>query len=570
MKVIALSVFALLLSTVPIVHAKDGAQLLPHLAAAGDVTQHSVVLWARATRPGPVIFQLRTKGRTPRKPRKAQRQTKVIRIDDPSTPAKVLFTGLQPNTTYLYTVKQPRKRRVASGQFRTPAALGQQRGLRFGVTGDSRGELAPYPSIRNAARKNLDFFINLGDTIYADFPSPAVPKPQAETLEEFRTKHQEVLSFQSGLNTFAKLRASTAWFSTIDDHEVTNDFSGGAHPDTDPRFEWDGEHFINETVLYNLGVQAFQEYNPLQEERYGNTGDPRTTGKVKLYRTRTFGSDAAIFILDARSFRDQELPPVLDPFDQTAITTFLVNAFDSTRTMLGRIQVEDLKRDILKAHRAGVTWKFVLVPEPIQNLGVGAASDRFEGYAAERNEILQFIDKETISNVVFIAADIHGTLINNLTFQSSPFGQQIPLSAFEVTTGSSAFDAPFGPSAVALARAVGVLTPEQQAFYQSLPRIGKDRFVQDLVNSQVLPLGYDPIGLDGAPINAELLQGSYTAVHTFGWTEFDIEATSQTLTVTTYGIDSYTREGLDERPNTILSRQPEIVSQFQVTPQIHR
>ncbi len=570
MKVLALSVFAALLFTVPIAYASDQSKLLPNLVAAGDVTQHSVVLWARATRPGPLIFQLRKAGRTSRTPHNIRRKTKVVRVNDPLKPAKVKFTGLQPDTLYLYRVKQPKKKRFASGQFRTPAALGQQRGLRFGVTGDSRGELGPFPSIRNAIGKNLDFFVNLGDTIYADFPSPAVPQPQAETLEEFRTKHQEVLAFQSGLNTFAELRASTAWFTIIDDHEVTNDFAGGAHPDTDPRFDWNGEDYIHETTLYHSGLQAFQEYNPLQKEWYGNTGDPRTTGKIKLYRTRTFGSDAAIFILDARSFRDQGLPPVLDPFDQTAITTFLVNAFDSTRTMLGRRQVEDLKRDVLNAHQAGVTWKFILVPEPIQNLGVAAASDRFEGYAAERNEILSFLYEQDIRNVVFIAADVHGTLINNLTFQNSPFGQQIPLTAFEVTTGSSAFDAPFGPSAVALARAVGILTPEQQAFYQSLPRIGKDSFVQDLVNSQVLPLGYNPVGLNDSPITATLLQGSYTAVHTFGWTKFDIETTSQTLTVTTYGIDPYTQQDLIDQPDAVLSRRPEIVSQFQVTPQIHR
>ncbi len=410
--------------------------------------------------------------------------------------------------------------------------------------------------------------MNLGDTIYTDFPSPAVSQPQAETLEDFRIKHQEVLSSQSGLNSFAKLPASTAWFTIIDDHEVTNDFAGGAHPDT--RFEWNGENYINETRLYNLGLQAFQEYSPLQEELYGNTDDPRTTGKIKLYRTRTFDSNAALFILDARSFRDQELPPVLNPFDQAGIIQFLVNAFDSTRTILGRVQVEDLKRDMLQAHQAGVTWKFVLVPESIPNLGIAAASDRFEGYAAEQNEILQFLYEEDIDNVVFIAADIHGTLVNNLTFQISPLGQQIPLKAFEVTTGSSAYDAPFGPSAVALARAVGVLTPEQQTFYQALPRTAKDHFVENLTNSQIVPLGYDPIGLDNASIAVELLHGSYATVHTFGWTEFTIAPNTQTLTVTTYEIDPYTREDLVERPNTVLSRQPEIVSQFQVTPQAHQ
>ena len=40
-------------------------------------------------------------------------------------------------------------------------------GLRFGVAGDWRGELAPYPAISNVAGRNLDFFVEHGDTIYA-------------------------------------------------------------------------------------------------------------------------------------------------------------------------------------------------------------------------------------------------------------------------------------------------------------------------------------------------------------------------------------------------------------------
>lgn len=60
--------------------------------------------------------------------------------------------------------------------------------------------------------------------------------------------------------------------------------------------------------------------------------------------------------------------------------------------------------------------------------------------------------------------------------------------------------------------------------------------------------GYDPVGLEGSSINATLLQGDYMAVHTFGWTEFEIAATSQSLTVTTYGIDAYTAAQLATTP----------------------
>src|SRR5690606_39964051 len=63
---------------------------------------------------------------------------------------------------------------------RSSALDGERQGLRFGASGDVRGDLAPYPAIANAPGRDLDFFVHLGDTVYADFPSPAVPK-QAQT-----------------------------------------------------------------------------------------------------------------------------------------------------------------------------------------------------------------------------------------------------------------------------------------------------------------------------------------------------------------------------------------------------
>src|SRR5262249_43377367 len=151
------------------------------------------------------------------------------------------------------------------------------------------------------------------------------------------------------------------------------------------------------------------------------------------------------------------------------VTNFLVQSFDPSRTMLGGPQLARLEHDLLVAQQNGVTWKFVMVPEPIQNLGVLAAQDRYEGYAAERTQLLRFIEYHYITNVVFVSADIHGTVVNNLTYQTAPGGTQFSTGAFEVTTEAVAFDAPFGPTVADLATAAGLLSPAQRAFYDSLP-----------------------------------------------------------------------------------------------------
>jgi phosphodiesterase/alkaline phosphatase D-like protein len=51
--------------------------------------------------------------------------------------------------------------------------------------------LAPYPALKNIDGKNLDFFVKLGCTIYADIASPATPQGQVRTLAGYRAKHEE-------------------------------------------------------------------------------------------------------------------------------------------------------------------------------------------------------------------------------------------------------------------------------------------------------------------------------------------------------------------------------------------
>jgi 3-phytase/alkaline phosphatase D len=529
--------------------------------ASGDTSQTSTVLWAHTSAPGNLTLTLAAD------PGFTQvLSATTIAVNDPLQTVKAQVEGLTPGRPYFYRVTDAGGA-VADGRFRTAVPAGTRAGLRFGVAGDWRGELSPYPAIANAPERALDLFVALGDTIYADRESPAVPGVgQARSLEQYRLKHAEVYGERFGLNVWAALRASTSLLAVIDDHEVANDFAGGAPPSSDPRFLPSDAAFINDTALFENGLQAFQEYNPLRDEFYPDGVETRLAGERRLYRYRTYGDDAALFVLDARSFRDTELPPVSDPRDPAQVQAFISASFAVTRTMLGKTQLADLQRDLAQAQAQGIIWKFVLVPEPIQNLGVLGAPDRFEGYAAERTELLKFVGEQGIENVVFVAAVIHGTVVNNLTYQQGPGQPQIASTAFEITTGSVAYDAPFGPTVIELATQAGLLTPQQRAFYDSLPRAGKDEFLRQLLDVQLAEQqqGYDPIGLQGAPLAARLVRGSYVAVHTYGWTEFVIDPHTLRLTVTTYGIDPYTRAQLEANPGAITGRAPEAVSEFTV------
>lgn len=533
---------------------------LPHGVASGDVSQSGAVLWSRSTATGPLTFTYGLAG-------EAGGQQIVVAVTDPWQPVTVTLAGLQPDSLYSYSAQNSRGERTG-GRFHTAAPLGVRRGLRFGAGGDWRGDMAPYPATSNAPARQLDFFLALGDLIYADIGSPATGNRTAETLDDFRRKYAEVLSTQAGSNELARLRAAAPLFAVFDDHEVTNDFAGGAPAQADRRFA-ETEGFINDTALYENAIRAFQEYQPLAAEFYGLLGgDGRMDGERKFYRYRTFGSDAALFLLDSRSFRDLPLARARmdDPADAAH---FLAQSYRPGRTLLGPAQLAQLQADLAQAQAAGVTWKFIALSVPVQYRGLLSAQDRYEGYAAERAELLAFIADSPICNVVFVSADIHGTLVNEISYAKEPNEPELPTGAVEVTVGAAAFDPPQGPVLVRHGVEAGLITSEEAALYAGLPiandpdsRVDdRDDWVKVYIDAQLAAQGRDRLGLAGEPS-----VGDYVALHTFGWTEFAIDAASQRLTVTTWGIPAYGLGDVRANPADVLARQPEIVSRFHLWP----
>ncbi|KMW70025.1 MAG: alkaline phosphatase D family protein [Limnoraphis robusta] len=545
----------------------------PNQVAVGDVTQNSAILLTRSTVPGEIEFDVAT---DPNFNQIITSQTQPI--NNVVTPVKIEVGNLAPGTQYFYRVTNALGTSEV-GSFRTVPPLEVQRGLRFGVSGTVQGELAPYPSLINVPERNLDFFIQLGDTISADTVSPDLPRvSQAITEVDFNTKYNETVSQRAGINPLANLGSSTPIYAVWDDQNLINNFAGGVAPTsrllTQAIFGTEGE-FVNDTPLFETALNSFIESQPLRNLFYGETGDSRTANQQKLYRAIPYGKDAAAFILDVRSFRDESLFPLPDVPTEGQINQFIEQTFTPDRTLLGEAQLEELKNDLLGSEAAGITWKFVFSPVPMQNLGFFEAEDRWEGYADERNELLRFIDENNINNVVFVSGQANGTIVNNLTYQTGFEQPQISTNAFEITVEPTAVQleldneqiaAPFGVATVALTPD-DLLSPELKDIYSGLDlRFQKDEFIQEVLDNRIVSFGYDPIGLEESEIDAELIQGGYVAAHTFGWTEFVIDPQTQQLQVTVYGIEPYTEEEVETIPAAIINRRPEVVSQFRVNP----
>jgi alkaline phosphatase D len=101
---------------------------------------------------------------------------------------------------------------------------------------------------------------------------------------------------------------------------------------------------------------------------------------------------------------------------------------DPQRTMLGARQYAAFTKAI-KASKA--TWKVIVNEVPIQQY-YALPYDRWEGYAAERERLLRFLEA-SVKNVVFLTTDSHGNLVNEVRYRT--FGNLESSGIWEVVTG---------------------------------------------------------------------------------------------------------------------------------------
>jgi alkaline phosphatase D len=198
---------------------------------------------------------------------------------------------------------------------------------------------------------------------------------------------------------------------------------------------------------YANGRKAFVEYMPLLEMNLPE--DPTCAGDP-LFRVFHWGSEVDVIVLDERSCRSAQatascelapgvadLAPTMPPFVRAGFAPLLplnpppgclAAIFDPTRTMLGPVQKAAFEAALLAST---ARFKFVVNEVPIQQF-YALPYDRWEGYGAERNEILAFIRDNGISNVIFLTTDMHANLISNVFIDR--FTAPTPIS-MEFVTG---------------------------------------------------------------------------------------------------------------------------------------
>jgi alkaline phosphatase D len=322
----------------------------------------------------------------------------------PATPGDggfvhVPVAGLAPGARYRYAFFEladdgSRRGRSIVGAFRAPPAPGTTELVRFGaVSCVDEGEPADVLA-RAAERDDLDAFLFLGDNAYCD-PS--------ETLAEYRDAYRR--HFERGEHI--AIRAATGMYMTWDDHEVAND--------------WNPETIASERL--DAAFQAFFDHAPVA----------RIAGaERRIWRSARWGDTVEVFVLDCRSERKPS-------------------------TILGSEPQQYLSPEQLAWLEAGLAaspcvFKLIMNSVPITNMPLlwdVYPTDRWEAYADQRAEILQFIDDHAIPGVLWVAGDFHLAFISNV----SPSG-----------AGATQREVLVGPGAQSANPLVPTLNPPQFSF----------------------------------------------------------------------------------------------------------
>lgn len=235
---------------------------LPVGMAVGDVTPHGAVVWLRADGEGQVSVHYGTEPSL-----QTFRATSPARVsENRDFTAKISIEGLKARTAYFYRAAVSGRKPSPILRFVTAPEPSEAASVRFAFSGDSRERYQPFSILDSVRLSQPDFFIHLGDTIYADRDWIATE------LGEFWAKYK---ANRADLST-RRLLAETSLYVTWDDHEVENDYYG-EHP------------------LARIGQKAFFDYWPVRQDPL----DP-----YRLYRSFRWGRAAELFILDTRQYRD--------------------------------------------------------------------------------------------------------------------------------------------------------------------------------------------------------------------------------------------------------------------------
>jgi alkaline phosphatase D len=238
---------------------------------AGDVSADGALVWLRAAKGSQVSLQFATAPDFNR-----PNSTLPVAVDPMADDTAIMaLEKLRPATRYFYRALVSGKQPGPTASFVTAPRPDDDGKLTFCFSGDTRESYQPFTAMQALQARQPDFFLHLGDTIYADRGG------NARTLEEFWQKYRA----NRGDPYSQGCLCATSVYALWDDHEVADDYLPD-HP------------------LAPIGRKAFLDYWPIRRA----TSEPE-----RIYRSVRWGRSVELFLLDTRQYRDPKRATMLGP-----------------------------------------------------------------------------------------------------------------------------------------------------------------------------------------------------------------------------------------------------------------
>lgn len=411
--------------------------------ASGDPDSRGFVLWTKLA-PDPTLPDggITDAAEVAWEVAEDEAMTKVIRKGTATASAElghsvhVELNDLLPDRWYWYRFRSG-DAQTAVGRARTlpePGATPDK--VRFAFASCQSYTAGYYTAYDHMAREDLDLVFHLGDYIYegagkavrAHSPVDAGKGPLM-TLADYRRRHMQY----RGDASLQAAHARCPWFVTWDDHEVSNNYAS----DLDGKKGLSPAEFL---IRRAAAYRAYYEMMPLRPASMPKGPD------LQLFRKASFGRLAEFMILDTRQHRsDQPNDDKPAPLNAAAL--------DPRQTIMGAGQKAWLKSSLAASKGA---WNVVAQQVMMGMLGRPAGAkdphphsppgeerygmDSWCGYAAERMEVVRFMQERRIANPVVLTGDVHANYVNELRVDDREHGAPVVAAEFVGTSISSAGD----------------------------------------------------------------------------------------------------------------------------------
>ncbi len=383
-----------------------------------------------------------------------RKQVRATAVRDFTARSRV--SGLKPGTEYFYRF-HTRRTDSPVGRLRTLRPADSAEPVRIGVMSCQSYEAGYYTALAGlAAEPDLDLVVGLGDYIYEHhyYDGPAARKDttgpnkdgDVQTLAEYRQKYH---LYKADPNLQA-VHALFPYVSTWDDHEVEDNYNGQG-PDSassDPQ-QLENDNKTPRRVPYaerrRAGYLSYFEYTPIVRAK--------PTQDV-VYQSLKLGRHAEVLITDQRQYRSPQ--PCKD-----MIALPCPAAADPGQTMLGAKQKAWFKEALASST---ATWKLwaseVMLMGWDSAPGIPLNQDGWDGYRAERQEILEFAAAKGVKNLSVLTGDIHTYVAGTLNTDGRITGKPVGTEFVGGAVSSLGLENTFGPA-----------TPAGQALLATNPHL---------------------------------------------------------------------------------------------------